>query len=224
MPVAEEAKLEIIARFRESLHKHLADSTEDFNRWFFENRDGLVHQISMRKCGPGPIDRSVVRQVVLDLVFQALRYTGQCVDVQMRAFVRAIEPRLGPEERAVFELIYFGQPWLAGIPLVVLHRYFPPLREAVEDLWLDPKNSEKAGVLLRVLQYHAEMVSKRRETERVAEHLGNSPQHFELAPNDLGPTADTSLEELLFDLDELGKKLTRTANVRCECGTKACRK
>jgi hypothetical protein len=152
-------------------------------------------------------------------VFQALRYTGQCVDIQMRAFVQSIEPQLTPDERAVFEQMYFAQSWLGGIPLVVLHRYFAPLREAIEDLWLDPENAEKAGVLLRVLQFHAEMVTKRREADRLAKLRGDAaPKHCELVPDDLGPTAAHSLEELLFDLNELGKGLARVFKVRCECG------
>jgi len=216
VPVDEATKQEVIGRFQESLRSHLADAVEDFNEWFFHNRDGIVKQVSTRKSGPRPIERTVVREVLLELVFLALRYTGQCVDVQMRAFVEEIDPPLNPDEKAIFELCYFGQPWLAGIPLVVLYRYFAPIREAIQDLWADPGSSKKAGVLLRVLQYHAEMVSKRRQADRVAQQMGAvpEPRKTKVSAN----TPDDSEEDQLFRMSDLGTKLIGDSNVKCECG------
>ena len=172
VPVDEATKAEVLGRLQDALERHLADSDEDFDEWFFQKRDGIVHQISKRKSGPGPIDRAVVREVLLEAVFHSMQYMGQCVNAQMFDFVQAIQPPLSHDDRALFEVLYFAQPWLAGIPLAVVHRYFAPTREAIEDLWLDPRDPEKAGVLLRVLQYHGEMVSKRRQADRAAKQVG----------------------------------------------------
>jgi hypothetical protein len=216
VPVDEKTKEETVERFQESLRNHLEDSVEDFAEWFFQKRDGIVHQISKRKSGPGPIDRAVVREVLLELVFLALRYTGQCVHVQMLDFLRAIKPPLSAGDEAVFEVLYLGQPWLAGIPLAVLHRYFAPLREAIEDLWADPRNPEMAGVLLRLLEYHGEMVRKRRQADRTAKQAGPAS-----ARRKCKATASRSAPEGPEDalsLSELGSKLLRDFDVRCECG------
>ncbi len=172
VPIDEPTKEEVIERFQRALHNHLGDSTAEFDKWFFAQRDGIVRQISTKKSGPGPIERAVVRDVLLDLVFEALRYTGQCVHVLMRDFLRAVDPPLDTNEQGDFELLYNAQRWLGGVPLIMLHRYFGPVREAMLDLWADPGNPENIGLFLRVLQYHARMVSKRREADRMAKRVG----------------------------------------------------
>jgi hypothetical protein len=217
VPIDETTKDEVIGRFLKALHNHLEDSDESFNRWFFKNRDGIVHAISKQTAGTGPIDRAVVREVLLELVFHALRYTGQCVHVQMFDFLQAIEPSLSEDDEAVFEVLYLEQPWLAGIPLVVLHRYFAPLREAIEDLWADPRNPEKAGVLLRLLQYHGEVVSKRREADRTAKEIGPaSARRGQLAT---ASEATPSEAEESLCLQDLGTQLLRDSEACCDCGT-----
>jgi hypothetical protein len=215
--IDESTAVEVVGRFLEALQPHLDDSDEEFCRWFFDNRDGIVHQISKRKSGPGAIPRAAVRQVLLEKTFESLRYTGQCIDIQMRVFADALEPALDDDERSVFEAIYFSQPWLGGIPLVLLHRYFGPIREAIQDLWLDPKNSQYQGVLLRVLEYHAEMVRKRREADRAAKRCGKTGRQVPLS--DRPPATDeTSLENQDFDLRELAAELGRASGLSCTCG------
>jgi hypothetical protein len=219
VPIDEKTKLEVIARFQEAVYKHSDDSDEAFTNWFLANRDNIVYQISKRKSGPGPIERLVVRDVLLELVFEALRYTGQCLHIQMFDFLRAIEPPLSGGEKAVFEILYCERPWLGGVPLAVLHRYFEPAREAILDLWDDSENLEKAGVLLRVLQYHATMVINRRTADRTAKRKGSPPEQVELPPNDVGPVARESSEDNLLNLNDLGERLITIAKVRCQCAT-----
>jgi hypothetical protein len=215
--IDENTKLVVITRLREAVHKHLEDSEEAFTKWFVTERDNIVHQIAKRKSGPGPIERVVVREVLLELVFDSLRYAGQCLHIQMFDFLRAIEPSLDASEKAIFELLYCEQPWLGGVPLAVLHRYFEPAREAILDLWNDPENPEKAGVLLRVLQYQAVMVTKRREADRAAKRRESASVEVRLKPSDVGPVAQESLEETLLRLADLGKRLITVAKVRCQC-------
>jgi hypothetical protein len=213
--IDENTKEEIVARFREALDRHLADSTEEFDRWFFEKRDGIVHQISKRKSGLGPIAREVVRQTLLELVFDSLPYNGQCVHIQMYAFAGAILPSLTDSERSVFELQYCSQPWLGDVPLILLHRYLQPMREAIIDMWDEPQIREHPGVLLRVMQFHGEMVRKRREADRAAKRGNPDPGRRIFLSESI------ESDEECPDFDELKDELIRASHLDCRCGESA---
>jgi len=164
--VGEDVKQVMTERLLRAIEKHQDDDAETFDRWFFIERDNVVHQIAkQRKCG-GPQPREVVRQVILDLVFDAYTYVGDCVCLQMQAFLRALPTPLDAGERAWFEAVYDKQPYLGGLPLILLRDQFPFLRGAILNLWDDPGDGDRVGVLLRLMQYCGEMVSLRRGVDR----------------------------------------------------------
>jgi len=119
----------------------------------------------MRKCG-GPIAREVVRRSLLDLVFDAFTYVGDCVCLQMQALLQALPLPLAERERSLFEALYFKQDYLGGLPLILLRDRFPFLKEAILDIFAAPGDPGPVGVLLRLLQYYEEMDSARREVDR----------------------------------------------------------
>ena len=207
----------MIARFLKVLQPHLADSEEDFDHWF-DRRDGILHQIAKSKSGSTPIVRDVTRQVLLEKTFESLRYVGQCVDVLMRVFADTIEPPLDVDERSMFEATYFGQTWLGGIPLAVLHRYLRPLREAVQESWLDLGNARHHGIVLRLLQYNAEMVRNRRQADRTYKQSNSIHTHNAEFSNDSETTDKNSQKNLLPNFDELAEELARVKGLKCPCG------
>ena len=148
------------------LEAHLADGTDDFNRFFFGEREDIVHRISKQVKGGGPIPREVVRQALLELVWDSYRYVGDCVSVQMHAFLLTLPAPPTAEERAAFEAVYFKQAHLGGLPLVMLWHRFDFLRGAILDVLADPVDGRRVGVLLRLIQYYSEMAGKRREVDR----------------------------------------------------------
>jgi hypothetical protein len=155
-------------RLLAALEQHAADSDEDFDRWFFKGGDNLVHQISKQKKAGGPIERESVRQVLLDLVFDAYTYLGECVCLQMQAFIQALPEPLSPDERAGFDVLYSKQAYLGGLPLVLLRDRFAVLKGAILAILDSPGEPEHVGVLVRLMQYYAEMASQRRDADRAA--------------------------------------------------------
>ncbi|MDB5308563.1 MAG: hypothetical protein JWO38_2765 [Gemmataceae bacterium] len=149
-----------------ALERHIGDDTAAFNRWFFENVDNVVHTIAKQKKGGGPIPRETVRQAILELVFRAHTYVGDCVHRQMVAFARALPEPLSAGERPRFDALYQVEPYLGGLPLVLLHARFGFLREAILDVWADPHDLARVGALLRLLEYYGVMVGKKREADR----------------------------------------------------------
>ena len=104
----------VTRRLLEALRRHLGDDAEAFRRWFFDDLDGLVHSIAKRKKGGGPIPRETVRQALLGLIFDSHTHVGDCVRLQMKAFLRDLPEPLGPAERALFGACTPGSPTSAG--------------------------------------------------------------------------------------------------------------
>jgi hypothetical protein len=157
---------EVVGRLLDAVEKHIDHSTEDFDSWFFEEADNVVHQISKRKRPGGEIERVIVRQVMLETVFRAYRYVGDCVDLQAKAMADAMKPKLDADERAAFGAIYEKSSYLGDIPLLFLYDQFPLAPEAFSEVLENPSDAAAAGTLLRVLQFQAEMVGKKRASER----------------------------------------------------------
>lgn len=163
----DEGQMEVFQeRFLGALERHIDDDTETFNRWFMGQIDNIVHQIVKKKRPGGALSRDVVRQALLEMVFRAYRYVGDSVHVQMAHFLRALPEKLTPEEEAWFKLIYQKQPALGGLPLILVHKRFDFLCGAIFDMWKNPHDEWRLGVLLRLLHYYGIMVSKRREVDR----------------------------------------------------------
>lgn len=162
----EQTRQAVIERFLTGLERHLNDNTEHFDRWFFAQRDNLVHQIAKQKKHGGPIAREVVRQALLDLVFKSYGYVSDCLCLQMQDFLQALPEPLTPAERTLFEVFYFKQGYLGGLSLLLLKDRFTFLKGALLDILAAPGEPGPISVLLRLLSYYEEMSSVRRGVDR----------------------------------------------------------
>lgn len=165
--ITDDVKARVEERLIDAIEKHIDAETDEFHRWLFYSFDNLTRQISKRKSGGGPIDRKIVRQVLLEGVFSSYRYMSDCVHVAMRAFAQALASNLTDDERMLFEVIYRRQPCLGNLSLLLLHDRFMHARECILEIWRDPSDADRWGTLLRLLRFHAEMITKKRESERV---------------------------------------------------------
>lgn len=212
---------EVISRLLEAIEKHKDDSTGDFHEWLFEKVDNLVHQVAKRKVRSGKIGRLDVRQVLIETVFKAFRYVGDCVDIQVKAFVRAFEHPLNAAEQAAYALLYEKQPYFGGLPLVLLLGQFGFAREAYLEMMNDPGNLRGVGTFLRVLQFHGEMVRKKRESERRYKQQRDCPNNRNLGAVALTGAMvrqlATSSQSNLFD--EIAATLREQRGTRCSCRT-----
>lgn len=164
----------VIERLLDVLDKHWDLSTEGFNRWLYDGIDNVVHQIAKRKRGGGPITRAVVRQVILELVFESYGNIAVGLHVQMRAFAGALPKPLNKQEQAIFDATFIRQPKLGNLSLLLLHDQFDLLREIVPEVWQKSNEPRLWGILLRLIRFHAEMVHNKRESERRYKAVQNS--------------------------------------------------
>lgn len=170
-------------RLLEMLGKHNNLDTGRFRRWFLEDLDNIVHAISTRKKG-GELTREEVQTGLLDLAFRSYRYLGDCVAEQMRAFAAALPKPLSTTEQARFAGLYGPKPYWGGLPFVLLHDRFFFLQEAARAHWETPNDPQKAGVILRLLEWYGEMARQRREADRENKRRRGT-KTFSMSDNDV---------------------------------------
>jgi hypothetical protein len=147
----------------------------------------------------------------------------------MQAFLQALPRPLCAKERAWFGALYFKQPHLGGLPLILLRDRFDLLRGAALDIMAAPEETGPIGVLLRLLHYYEEMVSQRREVDRGyrrrghhREASGRVARTFPLGFEKPGPRDEPPNE--LFQ--EIAVRLVEGRDVLCSCpagGTRTAR-
>ena len=216
----EEVKRVVTERLLAALERHIDDDSDSFRRSFFEHTDNLVHQIAKQRRGDGPLPREIVRQLILDLVFDAFGYASQCIHLQMQAFLEALPEPLGPSERALFESIYFNQPHYGGLSLILLHDRFGFLKEAILNMLNEPGIMEPVGVLLRLLSFYEEMTSTRRQIDRAYKRRGahRNAQGRRARTISLTDEPDEPSEEASSGAsDAIADQLCKDRGIRCEC-------
>jgi|GEM_PF-3700728 len=164
--ITEAVKERVYGRLVDALQSHLGEDSDNFRRWFFKNLDNIIHQISKRKKPDGPIDRELVRQVVLELTFQSFSCVGQLVSHCMETVRECIEPRLADSDQAVFDAVYGPSDHFGDIPLILLSEQFPALQPSVLAVLEQPGNPERWGRLLRAMQTYAGILLRLRQHDR----------------------------------------------------------
>jgi len=217
--VDKEIAVRIVERFLTALERYLDDPPDKFRKRFFKQADNLVHQVAKKKHPGGPIDRSAVRSVLLQFVFDAHEYIADCLLVAMRAFAAALPQPLTESEIHLFSLLYLKPPTLGGIPLIMLHDRLPTLRECAIDLFYQPGDSRVVGTFLRVLNYYAAMTRNRREADRRRERrthhrndVGRPALSYELDEEVVIAGSDDQQHEVIAALLENRKAV-------CQCAT-----
>lgn len=218
----EESQIEAVtSRLLGGVERHLEDDTAAFARWFFENLDNLVHLISKQKKSGGPIARDVVRQAVLELVWRSYRFVGDGVHELMQDFARALPHGLTKQEQACFDGLYRRQAYLGGLPLILLQDRFDFLRECLLALPATTDGIRQGkGVLLRLLQFYAEMTAARRQADRDTkkrrQHRGGGDRAVRARFS--GKEASVlDGEDGLFE--QVADSLRGRRGARCRCGT-----
>jgi hypothetical protein len=213
-----------VGRILDRLGCRLEDDTASFHRRFFDGRDDLIAQVARQVGDGGTIERSAVRRAFLALVRHAYDSVGACLSAQMEAFLDGLPRPLEAGERSRFEALYIAQPYLGGIPLLMLWERFPFLKYAVLGLMEDPVDSPKVGVLLRMLDYYGQMAMKRREADRVYKRRSNQRNRDGRVARsvplgeDSGRVSDDPMAQASYH--ELADRLRRLGGISCPCGNR----
>lgn len=108
------------------------------------------------------LSRECVRAAIVQLAPFAIERVGRCVDRLMRVVRDAIAPPLTGRERAIFDMLYIGQPYLGRIPLMMLVDRWGFLMPAIDSLILDPSRRAAIATLKRALFLYGELLAERR--------------------------------------------------------------
>jgi hypothetical protein len=155
----------VATHVRSSLHGHLDDSNEQFDKWIKDPDSNLLHRISKRQdC---LIPRDQVKRALLELGWRSLQMIGRCVDVQMQAFRDAFTDPLSKRENLYFSHVFLANPDYGGLPLLLLNERYEILNGPVVNLWNNPGDRHSVAVLHRVLLYYAELIGNRRAADTI---------------------------------------------------------
>jgi hypothetical protein len=158
----------VVERIWQALRRHLEDPPEQFNKWFLGPNNSFVAQIAKIKRAPrGKIGPEIVRQILLDLGWEAHQRVGACVDVAMETVFRSIKPPLIGQEKEFYQQLYLKQPHFGNVPFVLWVGRFPFIRAALWDIWANPGNRQNIAVIHRLLYYYGVMVTERRDIDRL---------------------------------------------------------
>lgn len=220
-PLDESVIEEVQGRFLVALEAHIAKDTGAFRRWCFNNINNVVHAIAKQKRGSGPIPRAQVRQALLELVFHSLIHVGDGIHRLMAAFACSLPEPLSEVERAHFDSLYQKQRHYGGLPFVLLHDRFDFLRDAILNVWDDPSDIQRVGVVLRVLSYYSTMVSRRREADRryKARSWHRNDQNRVAQTLPLEPDLDLGADLRPQPFQEVASALRELHQASCPCGT-----
>lgn len=165
--ISDEIRTQVTERLKDALRRHLSDSTEDFDRWLFENYDNVVHSISKRKT---PIDRDIVRQVLLEEIFDSWCSVGHLTSICIGMVRRAISPAITPEEDSAFTALYDRNPYFGPFSLQLLREQCPMLSPSFTAVLEEPEKASSWVRLQRALEIYSLILLARRATELASKH------------------------------------------------------
>jgi hypothetical protein len=217
---SESEKATVQRRFLEALENHISDDTASFETWFLAGNDNIVHSIAKRKDEGGEVPRTVVRQVLLETIFDSFQYIGGCVTAIMTLIAESLPTSLSPEDRAVFDATYVGPPWLGSIPLVLVIEQSGMAREIVLDLLNDPTNPGLQGQLLQMLRWYGDMVGRKRCADRRRQQRSAGKNLAGRTPVELPLKADQAdiRESAPPGMQEIAAFLRQAREAHCRCG------
>jgi hypothetical protein len=219
----------VFARVTAAVSNHLDDDAEPFRVWFSGPKNTLVSQVAQLKREPGgPLDRGEVRRALLELAWDAYAYVAQCIDAQLRIFLRIIAEELDAAEIRLFQQMYLQQPHFGDLPLVLLVERFPFLKAVIWEIWQDPADPEAIGTLHRLLDFYRAMATCRREADRTTKKVQPSPNKQGKTPlllsydaqiHDEGGTGQSTPADavLLAEEAEFYDHIRIMKNISCPC-------
>lgn len=154
----------VAEQVKTSLRDHLADTTEEFNRWIEDPKANLIHRIQKRKGGP--TDRQQVKEALLHLGWRSFDMLARCFDAQKRAFRESLPEPLTKSENAIFEHTYLAHPAFGGVPLAFLSDRLGFLKETILETWIYPGDKRAVAVVHTMMHYYSALASGRRAGDR----------------------------------------------------------
>jgi hypothetical protein len=159
----------VVERTQEALARHLDPQEQNatrFDGWFGGPHSSFVHQLAKKKRSRGgKLPEKEVREVLLYMGWRAYERMSECLDAQMQVVQNALPLSLTERERLLYEHMYFRQPYLGDMPLVLLKERFSFLTAVIAELWSRVPDMGAVPIFHRILAYYADMAVRRREID-----------------------------------------------------------
>jgi hypothetical protein len=218
---------QVVQRAQEALELHLADETNDFDRWFNGSHNSFNGQIAKRKRAPGgKLKRDVVHKGLFEQGWRAYQYVADCVHTAFYLFRQLLPVPLNVLENRVFERMYLKQKYFGDLPSLMLTERFPQLQPILTNVWEDEDNTEAVAIMHRLLEYYAEMAPERRSADRRTQSRKKGTQRKEHITVDVELPTDELIENKtrmttpnkgLNVLEDLADKLRLAKGISCGC-------
>jgi hypothetical protein len=148
------------------IDRHLDLPRDQFDRAFFPGKSNFTKAIAdQRRSRGGMLPRDDVRRAILQLGWQAYTEVGDAMVRCMNWLAAALPEPLCPNERRLFEQMYFPHGYLGGLPLALLVERAGFIKNVISELWDDPGDPLLIGTLHRLLDFYRQMVTDRREAD-----------------------------------------------------------
>ncbi|PHS04715.1 MAG: hypothetical protein COA78_16190 [Blastopirellula sp.] len=225
--VTDDEKETITRRLVKAINQHLDDSSEKFNRWFYEKRDNLIHLISKQKKYGGVMEREKVRQTIIDYEFEAHRCIARTSQFALKTMLNCFPVPLSDSEHHHFSALYLNQEDFGNLPLSMFTHRFPDLKNVILQIQNEPTNRSHFRTLITMMYLLSELTKKRQEVDRVYKERFNVntwtiegwdpvDSHLE---NQSSEKDYNRLDSLVNynSFDSLVKSLREQRKAKCEC-------
>lgn len=175
--IDETTKDQIEERVSRAVHQHLNVGTNtEFMNWLSGGTSSFVKQLADQKKAPGGrIAQQVVRDVLLELGWQAYHYMADCFSLQIQAFKQAIPDPLSASEQVRFDRIFLPHPALGHLPLLMIRPRISAFNQAFQVYW-ETGDETMIPVLHQLLNFYAFMSNERRNADRRGQQISRAQQ------------------------------------------------
>lgn len=173
--IDETTKDQIEERVSRAVHQHLNVGTNtEFMNWLSGGTSSFVKQLADQKKAPGGrIAQQVVRDVLLELGWQAYHYMAGCFSLQAQAFKQAIPDPLSASEQARFDRIFLPHPALGNFPLLMIRQRITAFNQAFLVYW-ETGDETMIPVFHQLLNFYAFMSNERRNGDRRGQQISRA--------------------------------------------------
>ena len=170
-PCNDEALLEDVEkRLWRAAQDHLDCPAREFNKWFWGKSANIEKRVAELRLSSDDLllDRDLVKSALFELGWRGHKLMGEMFELGMAEIFSRL-PNTTELEKQMHGHLYARQRYLASLPLAMLLRYRRfPLEGFLGAIWEGRVDAQKTGALHTMLYFYSEMVTKRREVDRLA--------------------------------------------------------
>lgn len=170
-PCNDEALLEDVEkRLWHAVQDRLTCPTVEFNKWFWGKSANVEKRLSELRLFSDDqvLSRDLVKSALFEIGWRGHKLMGEMFELGMAEIFSRL-PNTTELEKQMHGHLYARQRYLASLPLAMLLRYRRfPLEGFLGAIWEGRVDAQKTGALHTMLYFYSEMVTKRREVDRLA--------------------------------------------------------